>query len=335
MAEEKYIGYLKYYGESSVKDGLLDMRKSAEALVGFDEILRYFLVKEDPSLNRREFEIPVRISKGSWQVVIPEIIDKLFSPTGIGATAATIYLSATAKKAAEDGLFNTGAAKDIKATFRAAIKSAQWMIKIASHVGSMTKKQFENVKIDQATQKIKIPNGKGEMLNTPKKYLDLYSKCPKELFSKNASIIETERSLEIGVFEEGEDEKVSITEKEKIIFYIENNNDEDGEIVLPELKHGQAVELEGIITRATENANTIGFQYGDHVIICMPQSGSIAQYKARIVSKAEGHVFSKAKITGTVDRTDKFGGFKEKRPTIVFTEIISLEKRDTKQPRLI
>ncbi len=146
--EKKYIGYLRYYGESSVKDGLLDMRKSAEALVGFDEILRHFLIKEDPSLFGVEFEIPVRIRKGSWEAVIPEIIDKLFSPTSIGATVAAIYLSATAKKAAEDGLFSTGAARDIKVTFRAAIKSAQWIIKIASHVGSMAKKKFENTRID-------------------------------------------------------------------------------------------------------------------------------------------------------------------------------------------
>ena len=42
--EEKYIGYLKYSGKS-IEDGLLDARKSAEALLGFDEILRYFVTK--------------------------------------------------------------------------------------------------------------------------------------------------------------------------------------------------------------------------------------------------------------------------------------------------
>ena len=43
MTEEKYIGYLKYSGKS-VEDGLMDARKSAEALLGFDEVLRYFIL---------------------------------------------------------------------------------------------------------------------------------------------------------------------------------------------------------------------------------------------------------------------------------------------------
>ncbi|MBU0599755.1 hypothetical protein KJ997_03100 [bacterium] len=120
--EEKYIGYLKYSGKS-VEDGLLDTRKSAEALLGFDEVLRYFLLKEDPCLKEIDFEIPVRIKKGTWEAAIPEIINKIFSPTGIAATALTIYACATAKKAAKDGLFDTGAAKDIRTTFRMVLKS--------------------------------------------------------------------------------------------------------------------------------------------------------------------------------------------------------------------
>ena len=95
--DEKFIGYLKYSGKS-VADGFLDTRKSAEALLGFDEMLRYFLLKEDPSLKDVDFEIPVKIRKGSWEMVIPEIIDKLLSPTGVLATYAAI----TAKRAAEE-----------------------------------------------------------------------------------------------------------------------------------------------------------------------------------------------------------------------------------------
>lgn len=321
--EEKYIGYLRYYGESSVKDGLLDMRKSAEALVGFDEILRHFLVKEDPSLLGIEFEIPVRIRKGSWEAVIPEIIDKLLSPSGIVATAGSGYLLTTAKRAAEDGFFKTGAAKDIKTTFRVAIKSAQWIIKIASHVGTLAKKQFENAKIDQATQEIKIPNEKEEYLVVPKKYLDFYSDCPKDLFSKNAGVIEIERAMEIGVIEDGKEKKVSITEKEKFIFYKKSEDDED--ILFPELKHGQNVELQGGITKGNEKRNTLGFEYQEHILSCKPAQGSIAGFKNQIVSKAPNHIFPKVKISGIISRADEKGFITEKRPTIVFSKIMPLE----------
>lgn len=331
--EEKYIGYLRYYGESSVKDGLLDMRKSAEALVGFDEILRHFLVKEDPSLLGIEFEIPVRIRKGSWEAVIPEIIDKLLSPTGIGATALTTYATITAKKAAEVGLFNTGAAKDIKATFRAAIKSAQWIIKIASHVGTLAKKQFENAKVDQAAQEVKIANDRGEYLAVPKKYLDLYSDCPKDLFSKNAGVVESERSLEIGVMEDGKEKKVSITEKEKVIFYKKAEDDEG--ILFPELKHGQSVELEGGITRGNEKRNTLGFEYQEHILSCKPAQGTIADFKSQIVSKAPNHIFPKVKILGMISRADENGVITEKRPTIVFSKIVPLENGNGNQPSLM
>ena len=322
--EEKYIGYLRYYGESSVKDGLLDMRKSAEALVGFDEILRYFLVREDPSLFGVEFEIPVRIRKGSWEAAIPEIIDKLLSPSGILTTAGSVYLLTTAKKAAEVGLFNTATAKDIKAAFRAAIKSAQWIIKIGSHLGTLTKKRFENVKMDGGTQEIQIPNRQGEFLAVPKKYLDLYLGCPGGLFSKNAEIIESERSLEIGVFENGEEKKVNITEKEKAIFY--RKNEEDENILFPELEHGQNVELEGGITRGNERTNTLGFEYKGHILTCKPLNGHIVNFKNEIISQLEDHFFPLIKIIGTIDRTDENHLFKEKRPQIIFSDIIPLEK---------
>lgn len=333
--EEKYIGYLKYYGESSVKDGLLDMRKSAEALVGFDEVLRHFLVIEDPSLLGVEFEIPVRIRKGSWEAVIPEIIDKLLSPTGIMATAGSAYLLATANKAANDGLFQTGVAKDVKATFRAAIKSAQWVIKIGSYVGTLTKKKFENAQIDQSTQEIKIPNNEGEYLAVPKKYLDLYTSCPEELFSKNASIIESERSLEIGVFEEGKEKKVSITEKEKTIFY-RKSDEETGDVLFPELKHGENVELEGEITRGNEKRNTLGFEYQEHILTCKPAQGSsITDFKNQIVSKSPNHIFPKVKIIGTVSRMDENGMITEKRLTIVFSKITPIENVDQNQQSLL
>lgn len=321
--EEKYIGYLKYTGKS-VEGGFLDTRKAAEALLGFDEVLRFFLLEERPQLRGLNFEIPVLIRKGSWEAVIPEIIDKLFSPTGIGSAAFAIYASAAAKKAAEVGLVNTGAATDIRAVFRVALKSTQWIIKIGAHIGTMAKKQFDDVRILQTEKDtfIEIPNSRGEILSVPKKYFDIYTKCPEKIFSKNASLIESDRILEFGVFENSVEEKISITEKEKSIFYMKG---EDEDILFPELKHGQNVVIEGSITRGNEKTNTIGFEYCGHILTCKPKNGNIATFKSKIISQLENHFFPPVKIVGVIDRTDENHLFKNPRPQVIFDDIIPLE----------
>lgn len=319
---EKYLGYFRYSGEA-VKDGLLDARKSAEALLGFDEILRYFLLKEDPSLKEFDFEIPVRIRKGSWEVLIPTLIDKIISPEGMMG----IYALAVVKKVATDGLFEIGIAKDIEKTFKGALKAAQWVIKIAIHIKNFLKKEIKGQKIEENEKGtfIKIPNEKNEYLLVPRKYFDLFCECPEKLFEKNTSIIEKERSLEIGVFENGAEEKISITEKEKPIF---SSRKEDEDIIFPELIHNQEVELEGTITRGNEKRNTLGFEYQGHILTCRPVSGNIVTFKNKIISQDRDHFFLPVRIIGIVDRADQNGNFKEKKPQIIFSDIISLEQNN-------
>ena len=42
----EYLAYIKYEGKL-VKDGYLDARKSAEILIGIDEIIRFYLFQEN------------------------------------------------------------------------------------------------------------------------------------------------------------------------------------------------------------------------------------------------------------------------------------------------
>lgn len=317
--EEKYIGYLKYSGKS-IEDGLLDARKSAEALLGFDEILRYFVTKKNPEFKNINFEIPVRIRKGSWEALIPEIIEKWY------LIPIIIYAKGMANKASQDGLFETGAAKDIKKTIKIAMKGIQWMIKIASHIKTLNNKKLENIKINKEI--IKIPNAKGKYLNVPEEYYNIFIHFPKKLFVKIASIIEEERELEIGTFKEGKeeiDEKITIPFREKKIFYSKEYEDTE-EILFPELEHNQNVELKGKIMRGDEKANSLGFEYKGHILTCRPmEKRSIATYKEKIVSQQEEHIFQKVKITGKINRLDRNGEFK-KYPTIIFSNIIQVEK---------
>lgn len=314
--DEKFIGYLKYSGKS-VEDGFLDTRKSAEALLGFDDILRYFLLKEDPSLKDADFEIPVKVGKGSVIIWV----------CGIAATA---YLTKAAQEAAEKGILNTATVKDAEMIMRGALKAAQWTIKIGSHMGSLAVREFKTGLISVKDQEIEILNENKESLRVPKRYLDIYKECPQKLFSKNAGVIEADRTLELGVFDGEIVEKVCISEKQKSIYYTKNDDSDSG-VVLPELKHGQFVELEGVITRVTESTNTIGFDYQGHTLTCKPEEKRLASFKDKIISKKDDHVLPNIKIIGRVDRNAENGEFKEKRPQIIFSNIVTLESGSYKQ----
>lgn len=105
-------GYLKYDGDA-VEDGLLDARLSADALIGFDEAYRHFISQEKPSWQDEDLNLPVRIEKGCWEIMIP---------AGV-AVFAGYYLKATAEKAGQDGLFETGIANDLNRILKLALQS--------------------------------------------------------------------------------------------------------------------------------------------------------------------------------------------------------------------
>ena len=215
---EEYIAYIKYSGES-VQEGLLDARKSAEALLGFDKFLRFFIINEDPTLSGIDFEIPVRIRKGSWEILIPEsFIEYIKLTSGIAVTA---YITSAANKAGADGFFESGAVKDAVSTLKASFKAVKWMFDISKHTGVFKNSKFDSAKIKSENQEffIDIPNEKGEYIRVPKKYFDLFNSCPKDLFSKNAELIEKDREMEFGFYDNGKLEKITISEKEKYIFY--------------------------------------------------------------------------------------------------------------------
>lgn len=309
--EINYLGYLKYKGQL-VDAGFMDARKSAEALLGFDEIVRHFVLKEKPDLHDSDFEIPVRIQKGSWIAFIPETIGQWILVGG--GIVATAYLATAAKKMAEKDFVDAGF-KDI---FRGALKSAQWAIKIAIHCGTITKKKFENVKFRKDNQEIGIPNDRDEYLYVPKEELEKFVGLPENIFSKNTALIEEERILSIGVYENGVSKEVDITHKEKAVFFKKAETDE---ILFPELVHGQQIELDGVVTRGNKNSNTLGFEYQGHILNCIPMEGSITRFK--------NSLFTKARITGVIDRSDEFGNPVAQKPQIVISNIIALGSEES------
>lgn len=309
--EQEILAYLRYDGEL-VEDGYLDAKKSADALYGFDKILRYFLYQENPAIQEIEFEIPVRIQKGSWEALIPENIEQWIRT--IALIGAGAYSKKALEKMAEKDFENFG----FKDLFIKAFKSVVWVIKIAKHLRSMHKREFKDVDFSPDNKTIQVKNDENQPLPVPIEYLKKYADCPENLFGQISKIIETKRELEIGLTDTEsptKETKVRITISEKQIFY---KQEEDVEILFPELKDGQYVQLEGHVTRGNENSNTIGFFYNEHVLTCYPEKGNVNEHKSKL--------FSNCRINGYIDRISREGKLIEKRPRIRFTELILLDK---------
>lgn len=301
------LGFLKYEGKL-VEEGYLDARTSARALVGFDGALRYLVARQEPELTGTNFEIPVRIQRGSWEAIIPHTIGQwVWTALGLGATA---YVTAAAKKLAEND-FKEASIKD---AFKHALKAIQWLIKIGKHLGSFTHRKLTSVKWKNDNAEIGIPNDKGEYLYVPVQYFEIYVECPAKLLSDMASVIESERELKIGVTENGKTDEETVSQSEKHIFVLDAP--EDNKMLFPELVHGMSVELDGVVTRENGVSNSIGFRYNDHILQCHPGEGSVIRYKP--------HLFLPCKIIGVINRESDEGTFDEPRPKIIFNDLVIL-----------
>lgn len=307
---DEILAFIKYEGKL-VKDGYLDARKSGEVLVGIDELIRYFVYQENPRLKDFEFEIPVRIRKGSWETVFPENIDKI-AFGAFGLWMAGKYIGSALEVVAKNDFKDAS----LKVIFKNAFKGIINVIKLSKHLGGLTRKKFDNIVFGQNNELVKITNDNGEVIWIPVDVLELYYNCPQTVFNKLAKIIEEERELVIGIYDNKKIEQEIISNKHKHIF--SKTEEDDDEIVLPELKHGDYVELQGHITRGNEKTNTIGFLFQSHIITSYPDTGNIKQYKSKL--------FSNCLLKGYVDRLDKNEKINEKRPRIRIIDVVNLEK---------
>jgi len=307
-----YIGYLKYSGRLT-EEGFLDARKSAQALSGFDQALRFYVNQQSPQLAAIDYEIPVRIDHGSWEALIPNAIEQwIVAALGIGTTT---YIATAAKKMAERDFQNIG----VQDVFRAALRAIQSTIRIGKHVGDITKRRFEQLRWANENREVGIPSPDGRFLFVPRNDFELYQSSPPRLLAPVAGLVEEERPLAVGVVtKESRIEEETILAPDRRIFTLED--EEPDEVLFPELTHGLPVTLEGSTTRGNETANTVGFRYNGHILTCEPESGSIVRFRDVL--------FTPSRIVGTISRLDRFGGATAKRPRIIFTSLEPLHRRD-------
>ncbi|MDP1863747.1 MAG: hypothetical protein Q8K52_07570 [Thiobacillus sp.] len=301
--DEGQLGFVKYSGDL-VKDGYLDTRKSAQALLGIDEAVRFFIYQMAPDLRASEFEFPVRVKKGSWEIVVGGIV--------------LAYGMKAAQKMAENDFADVGMTDVLKK----ALLGIQWIIRIGKHLGDLTIKKFENVQFRENNQSIGLRNSQGEYLFVPKEFLDFYVSANPALLKKMSSVVEEERFLSIGVFENDVLVEETVTRRHRRIFTHEQDQEEQ---LFPELVHGQSVILEGEVTRGNEMSNTIGIGYQGHILTGLPEIGSIVSYKASL--------FLRCRIYGRITREDEKGLLDARRPRIIFSRIEPLES-DTVNPSL-
>jgi len=310
---EKFIGTIKYCGES-VENGMLDARKASQALIGFDEAIRFFSIIQNPNFQEVDFELPVKIRQGSWEAFIPDAIMWI---KATGAVAGSAYIVKAAQKMAEKDSDKVG----IKAIILKSVEAIKWVIRIGKHIETTSIKKFKEVKFRNNNSEIGIPDKKGELLWIPKEYLEWYSKCPSNILEKLVELVEEKRTLYIGSNDSTDNAFEIIANKHRPFFLPKLEDD----ILFPELVHGMEVTLRGVITRGNGTANNMGFRYNEHILTVYPETGSIVQYKETL--------FLDAEILGTISRRDDKGELRLKKPKIIFTSIKTIEK-ETDVPTL-
>lgn len=296
------IASFKFEGKL-VEGGVLDAKAASRALAGIDSSIKFFVAQEIPELVAVDIPIPVKVQDGSWEALIPT--DLLAWIKTVGGIAATTYLATAAKKLAEHDFKDKG----IKDVLRGAIDCIQWLIKIGKHVRHLALRNLKSAKLDMEGF-IGLLNEAKEVLYVPLAIFRRIQNCPKQILSDLASVVEVERSLRISILNSPTAVSVEISRTERFIFFDESD---DTEILFPNLVHGQQVELDGVVTRGNEMANTIGFFYDGHVLTCSPRTGNIVRFKT--------HLFLTCKIFGVISREDRKGDITENRPKIIFEDL--------------
>lgn len=301
--ENEGVGYIKFVG-SAVEDGSIGADAAGNSLLALDELIRYFNRRQSKGFSSIPYEITVETHKGSWEVVILG---------GVGIFAAA-YIKKAAEKMAENDFGDVG----FKDVIRKSLRAIKKLIDLAKH----TKGRFDFSTSDLswriAEGVVGIENDEGETMYIPLEYFQWYIGMPRNSLKKLTHPIQQNRSLIVASQREGKIEETLITTEEKVYFGHDSViNDE--ELLFPELEHGAIVELEGRLTRGNENTNSIGFEYSGHILNCVPEVGSIIQFKPAL--------FLRCRIVATVTRLLKHTEA-DRRPTLILRYVTPLETDD-------
>lgn len=308
MENENYVGYLKFYGKN-IENGIIQADIAGQALIGFDECIRFFNKKQNPEIILYDYKIPVITEKGSWVVWV------LGSMAGMAGIFGTAYLKKAGEKMAEKDFQDIGFS-DI---FRKSLLALKNLVDLIKHKKGNINWENEDFYIEQKNDSffVSIKNESGESILIPIEQLEWFKNIPKKSLEKIVQGVMVGQSLSIGVRNENENfDSTSITNEEKSLF-LSSEEDEQEEVIFPELVHGETTKLEGKLVRGNEKTNSLGFEYKGVILNCHPTKGSIRQYKSSL--------FLKCKIDCYINRHEKSDLILDKKPTLHIERVEPLE----------
>lgn len=308
MESENYVGYLKFYGKN-IENGIIQADIAGQALIGFDGCIRFFNKKQNPEIILYDYKIPVITEKGSWVVWV------LGSMAGMAGIFGTAYLKKAGEKMAEKDFQDIGFS-DI---FRKSLLALKNLVDLIKHKKGNINWENEDFHIEQKNDSffVSIKNESGESILIPIEQLEWFKNIPKKSLEKIVQGVMVGQSLSIGVRNENENfDSTSITNEEKSLF-LSSEEDEQEEVIFPELVHGETTQLEGKLVRGNEKTNSLGFEYKGVILNCHPTKGSIRQYKSSL--------FLKCKIDCYINRHEKSDLILDKKPTLHIERVEPLE----------
>lgn len=296
------FAYIKYYGEKT-NNGVIDLAAAADALSGFNDVIKFFNAKQNSYFYENIYEIPVKIKEGSW---VATIIDNPL--TSFALTSASIFAGSYLKKAGEKMAENDFKDVSFKKILQKSMNAFLDFIKIK-------KLKISNEEIEKGKKIVRngivytliiLPNGKE--IEIESEFLEWYKKMPPAMVQKLVNPIEKERLLEVAVLNDDLVRKENINEVEKVFFNpAAINNDED--LILPHLQHSNRYQLEGILTRGNQSSNSLGFKYAGHILNCYPEVGDVSRFKDSL--------FKKCIVDCYVNRNMKTSLKIDRRPTLI------------------
>ena len=310
---DDYIGFIKLTGES-IEDGVVSADSAAKILKNIDRLMNRAIKKEYPELAGVNLKIPVVVRKGSWEALIPNsLVEWVITAVGAGGTT---YVVTAAKQLATNDIGEKG----IKEAAKSSLRTLQAVIKLHKHLGSK-KRNLEGVKFKDNNKLLSIPNSEGKYIDVAKSDFDQYYTFPEDILKELADSTATDQTLEVGRRVDSQDIVESITYADREAFGLMDDEDVvETDILFPELKHGDQVELLGEVTRGNNQSNSIGFKYEGHILTCSPKDKRVIDYRDQM--------FSKCIMRGTVIRVTDLTFLQSNRPRIYFTELEQVEVED-------
>lgn len=301
------VGYIKYSGRD-VEKGVIDAGSAGSALLGLDEALRYFNVQQSPDFAALQYDIPVKTRQGSWEALV----------LGGIVTIGGAFVIGYAKKAGEKLAENDFKDVSLKPIFKKSMLALQTFAKLVKHTRRSRGWETARFFMDKPDAEVVVLNDHGEKLKVPFEFFQWYQQMPPRLLLRMTSVVRAERVLTIGLAGDAPNDEVFIAERDKPFFDERSDDEDDDEILFPELIHGKAATLTGRLIRGSEASNSIGLEYEGHIINCVPLRGNVRQYKAAL--------FLRCRVSGRVTRHAKSRFVAERRPTLIIEKVVILEK---------